>query len=109
MKMEWKYLSTKLEVEKTKSSVLELIKGMEGGNAPHRVNALKFGLDKALRQKCVDEGREAEGEPSSTPTAQGHPRISVQSTGRGSSPRGKRRGRFLRPSSSNLSHREEGP
>lgn len=83
MKVVWECLSTKFEVEKTKSSVLELIKGMEGGNAPHRANALKFGLDKALRGRSVGEGRKVEGEPSSTPTAQNYPSIWRPGRGRG--------------------------
>lgn len=47
----WKHLSTNLKTERTGTSVLDLIKGMQGGDATHRVDALKFGLYCALRQK----------------------------------------------------------
>lgn len=47
----WKYLGIKFKAEGTTASVLELIKGMEGGNAMHRTDALKFGLYDALRKR----------------------------------------------------------
>lgn len=51
----WKHLGGKLKAER-KTSVLELIKGMEGGGAIHRVDALKFGLYSALRRKGPAQG-----------------------------------------------------
>ena len=51
MTIECKHLSEELRTERTITSALELIKGMEGGDAAHRANALKLGLYNALRQK----------------------------------------------------------
>jgi len=51
MEMGWKHLGAELKTDSTKTSVLEFIKGMEGGDAAHRADALKFGLYNALRQK----------------------------------------------------------
>ena len=51
MEMGWKHLSGKFKTEKTTASALELVKGMEGGNAAHRANVLKFGLYSALQHK----------------------------------------------------------
>lgn len=51
MAMEWKHLGAELKTERTTISVLELIKGMEGGDVAHRADALKLGLYNALRQK----------------------------------------------------------
>ena len=51
MAMGWKHLGAELKTERTTTSVLDLIKGMEGGDAAHRAGALKFGLYNALRQK----------------------------------------------------------
>ena len=50
MEMGWKHLSSRLKTKKTMASALELIKGMEGGNAAHRANALEYGLYSALRR-----------------------------------------------------------
>ena len=49
--MGWKYLDARLKAEKVNESIREIIQGMAGGNAPHQVDALKFGLYGALRQK----------------------------------------------------------
>jgi len=74
MAMGWKHLGAELKTERTTASVLDLIKGMERGDAVHRAGALKFGLYNALRQKgpakntlarlrCTDERCLASKEP----------------------------------------------
>ena len=55
MKMGWKLLGGKFKTEKTTASALELIKGMEGGNAAHRANVLKFGLYSALQRQGPEQ------------------------------------------------------
>lgn len=74
MAMGWEHLGAKMKTERTTASVLELIKGMEGGGVAHQADPLKFGLYNALRRKdpakstlarlrCVDEDCSGNKEP----------------------------------------------
>ena len=49
--MGWKYLNTKPKAEKVDKSIRGIIQDMAGGKSAHRVDALKFGLYGALRQR----------------------------------------------------------